>query len=64
MSRSRLAMARWDEEYWRDEDAEEMNVRQKARRLGIPKEKVDEMMRRKGDAFAIGNDEWEEMKDE
>ena len=53
-----------DEEYWLDSEAEEMNVRQKARKMGIPKEKVDEMMRRKGDAFAIGKDEWEEMKDE
>ena len=53
-----------DEEYWLDSEAEEMNVRQKARKMGIPNEKVDEMMRRKGDAFAIGKDEWEEMKDE
>ena len=53
-----------NEEYWLDSEAEEMNVREKARKMGIPKEKVDEMMRRKGDAFSIGKDEWEEMMED
>ena len=53
-----------NEEYWLDSEAEEMNVREKARKMGIPKEKVDEMIRKHPDAFEIGKDEWEEMKGE
>ena len=53
-----------DEEYWLDSEAEEMNVREKARRMGVPEEKVDEMMRRKVDAFSIGRDDWEEMMED
>lgn len=52
---------KFDEEYWFDSETEEVNVRQKARKLGIPEEKVDEMIRRHPDAFEIGKDEWEEM---
>ncbi len=51
----------FDEEYWLDSEAEECNVREKARKMGIDEDKIDDLIRRHPDAFEISNCELEEL---
>ena len=51
----------FDEEYWLDSEAEECNVREKARRMGIDKDKINDLIRRHPDAFGISNRDLEEL---
>lgn len=43
----------WDEEYWLDSEAEECNIREKARKMGISKDKINDLIRQHPDAFTI-----------
>ena len=52
-------MLDFDEEYWRDSEAEEMNVREKARKMGISKDRIDDLIRQHPDAFEISNSDLE-----
>ena len=52
-------MLDFDEEYWRDSEAEEMNVREKARKMGIDKDRIDDLIRQHPDAFEISNSDLE-----
>ena len=52
-------MLDFDEEYWRDSEAEEMNVREKARKMGINKDRIDDLIRRHPDAFEISDSDLE-----
>lgn len=51
----------WDEEYWLDSEAEECNIREKARKMGVSKSKIDALMRKHPDAFEISRHELEEL---
>ena len=51
----------WDEEYWLDSEAEECNVREKARKMGISKDKIDNLIRQHPDAFEISDRNLEEL---
>ena len=51
----------WDEEYWLDSEAEECNVREKARKMGISKDKIDDLIRQHPDAFEISKRDLEEL---
>ena len=51
----------WDEEYWLDSEAEECNVREKARKMGIDEDKIDDLIRRHPDAFEISDRDLEEL---
>ena len=57
-------MLDFDEEYWRDSEAEEMNVREKARRMGIDEDKIDDLIRQHPDAFKISNRDLEDLLDD
>ena len=52
-------MLDFDEEYWHDSETEEMNVRKKARKMGISKDRIDDLMRQHPDAFEISNSDLE-----
>lgn len=52
----------WDEQYWLDSEAEEMNVREKARRMGIPRDEIDALIRRHPDAFEISDSDLQQLK--
>lgn len=54
----------WDEQYWLDSEAEEMNVREKARRMGIAQDDVDALIRRHPDAFEIGDRDLQKLLEE
>ena len=51
----------WDEEYWLDSEAEECNVREKARKMGIDEEKINDLIRQHPDAFEITDRDLEEL---
>ena len=51
----------WDEEYWLDSEAEECNVRDKASKMGIKKDKIDNLIHQHPDAFEISNRDLEEL---
>lgn len=54
-------MLDFDEEYWRDSEAEEMNVREKARKMGIDEERINDLIRQHPDAFEISNRDLEDL---
>lgn len=51
----------FDEEYWLDSEAEECNVREKARKMGIDEDKINDLIRQHPDAFEISNRDLEEL---
>ena len=51
----------WDEEYWLDSEAEECNVREKARKMGIDEERIDDLIRQHPDAFEISERDLEKL---
>lgn len=51
----------FDEEYWLDSEAEECNVRAKARKMDINKDKIDDLIRQHPDAFEITDRDLEEL---
>lgn len=51
----------FDEEYWLDSEAEECNVREKARKMGIDEDKVNDLIHQHPDAFGISNRDLEEL---
>ena len=57
-------MFNFDEEYWRDSEAEEMNVREKARKMGIDEDKIDDLIHRHPDAFEITDRDLENLLDD
>ena len=54
----------FDEQYWLDSEAEECNVREKAQRMGIDDNKMDELIREHPDAFEITDRDLEELLEE
>ena len=51
----------FDYDYWADSDAEECTVREKARKLGIPKRDVENLLRKHPDAFEIRDRDLERL---
>ena len=51
----------FDEEYWLDSEAEECNVREKARRMGIDEGKINDLIHQHPDAFEISKRDLEEL---
>ena len=50
-----------NEDYWLDSEAEECNVREKARKMGLDREKVDDLLRQHPDAFEITTHDLEKL---
>ena len=51
----------FDEEYWLDSEAEECNVREKARKMGIDEDKINDLIRQHPDAFEISKRDLEKL---
>ena len=54
----------FDEQYWLDSEAEECNVREKAQRIGIDNNKINELICKHPDAFEITDRDLEELLEE
>lgn len=50
-----------DDEYWEAEMEEEMRIREQAEEMGIDPEKTDQLIREKGDAFDITDEDLDEL---
>ena len=50
-----------DDDYWEAEMEEEMQICERAEEMGIDPEKTDQLIRKKGDAFDITDEDLDEL---
>ena len=52
-----------DDDYWEAEMEEEMQIRERAEKMGIDLEQTDQLIREKGDAFDITDEDIDNLSD-